>query len=117
MQSEVRKLVYDSHNACKLLAQFVKDKTLTDYRNDALLRSAVERQFIIIGEALSRAFKIEPTLSNSITNVQRIISFRNILVHGYAVVEDDTVWGVIEKDLRILLNELGALLGQDDEGP
>jgi uncharacterized protein with HEPN domain len=49
---EIRKYLFDIVQACDLLTQFTKGKTFTDYSADALLRSAVERQLGLIGEAL-----------------------------------------------------------------
>ena len=53
MPRDLRKYFYDIEQACKLLAEFTSGKTFADYTTDAMLRSAVERQFEIIGEALS----------------------------------------------------------------
>ena len=64
-----------------------------DYSADALLRSAVERQLTIVGEALNRLKKIEPAAASSITDARQIIAFRNILVHGYDIVRDEVVLG------------------------
>lgn len=74
------------------------------------MRSAVERQFEIIGEALRLAIRDDPTLEQCVTNVGRIIAFRNRLVHGYASVLSEVVWGIIETDLPTLRAELAALL-------
>ena len=57
---EIRKYLFDMWQACELLAQSSCGKTLNDYCSDALLRSAIERQFEIIGEALSQAIKLAP---------------------------------------------------------
>ncbi len=52
-----------------------------------VVHSAVERKFEIIGEALSQLSKLDLGLAQRIPNVRDIISFRNVLIHGYAVVE------------------------------
>jgi Protein of unknown function DUF86 len=40
----------------------------------------------------------------------RIVAFRNILVHGYATVDNRLVWGVVERDLAGLRDALARLL-------
>ena len=75
-----------------------------------MLRSAVERQFGIIGEALSRLAKDDPEVAAVIPDHATIIAFRNILIHGYATVDDKIVWGVIENHLRSLRDSVRALL-------
>lgn len=103
--------------ACLLVAQFTHSKTASDFRNDLLLQSAVERQFITIGEALQQALRIQPELANSISESRRIVNFRNVIVHGYAVIVADTVWGVVESDLPKLQEEVAKLLVDVDEDP
>jgi uncharacterized protein with HEPN domain len=110
MQPECRKYLYDIQTACGHLAAFAAGKTFADYRSDALLRSAVERQFEIIGEALGRALKVDPRLADAISETRRILAFRNILVHGYATVSDEVVWGVLEQNLPTLRQKVAALL-------
>ncbi len=41
---------------------------------------------------------------------RRIIAFRNILIHGYADVDDRLVWDVVQGKLPVLRRELEALL-------
>ena len=111
---EVRKYLFDIAQACDLLVQFIKGKTLDDYTADPLLRSAVERQFEVIGEALNRAIRMDPSLSTRVSDSQRIIAFRNRLVHGYATVADELVWGVLEANLPKLCREVHALLDEPE---
>jgi uncharacterized protein with HEPN domain len=75
-----------------------------------MLRSAVERQFEIIGEALNQALRLDPTLADRISHSGRIIAFRNRLIHGYAFIADEVVWGVLETHLPTLHKEVTALL-------
>lgn len=74
-----------------------------------MVRSAVERQFEIIGEALNLLRQSNPGLAGRITDASRIIAFRNRLIHGYATVSDDVVWGVIEASLPVLAHEVACL--------
>ena len=110
---ETKKYLFDIAEACDLIAQFVKGRTFADYQSDPLLRSGVERQFGIIGEALKLALQNDPSLVASISNTTRIISFRNRLIHGYATVADEVVWGVLETNLPVLTREVKQLLEKD----
>ena len=56
MRLETQKYLYDIQKAAGLLAEFLTGKTFADYQRDAMLRAAVERQFEIIGEAVSEVF-------------------------------------------------------------
>ena len=81
MRLESKKLLFDMQRAAQLIAQFTTGKTETDYHSDAMLRSAVERQFEIIGEALGKLHKLDPATAMRISEHRRIISFRNVLIH------------------------------------
>ena len=92
------------------LLSFVAGMSYEDYREDRKTQAAVERKFEIIGEALNRLSRINPELLSQITNYRSIISFRNILAHGYDSVEDRVVWGIVESDLDQLLRDVIRLL-------
>lgn len=106
---EVRKYLFDISEACGLIEKFVAGKSFENYTQDPMLRSAVERQFEIIGEALAGLLRVAPELSERVTDARRIIAFRNRLIHGYASVADEVVWGVIEANLAPLRREVDAL--------
>jgi uncharacterized protein with HEPN domain len=109
---EVRKYLFDIAQACDLLAEFTKEKTFEDYSADPLLRSGVERQFEIIGEALNQALGLAPDLTNRVSDCRRIVAFRNRLIHGYAFISNEVVWGVVEKNLPALRREVQSLLDE-----
>jgi uncharacterized protein with HEPN domain len=115
-QLDIRKYLFDIHEACGLLFHFTAGKSFSDYAADPMLRSAVERQFEVIGEALGQALRLDPSLSSKISNTGRIIAFRNRLIHGYASIADEVVWGILEANLPILQKEVVALLGDPGKG-
>jgi uncharacterized protein with HEPN domain len=107
---EVKKYLFDVDQSCDLIRQFTEGITFSQYAASPMIRSAVERQFEIIGEALAQALLTYPELQSRISNIGRIIAFRNRLIHGYASVSDEIVWGTIEANLDILKKEVQLLL-------
>lgn len=114
MRLESRKLLEDIRQAATLIRQFADKRTVQDYAGDAMLRSAIERQFEVIGEAVNRLTKLDPTTASRISQRRRIIDFRNILIHGYDLVDTNVAWDVVQNDLRTLLREVEALLSEPE---
>ena len=110
MHPRVPKLLEDIRNA----ADFVKTETegisLDQFRQNRLLRQAVERNFEIIGEAARRLEKEDPITARGIRDCRRIIAFRNVLIHGYDVIDPAIVFSAITDDLVPLLRDVQALL-------
>lgn len=110
MHPRAPKLLEDIRSA----ADFVKTAThgvvLEQFKQDRLLRQAVERNFEIIGEAMRRLEKDDPDTVAHITHYRHIIAFRNVLIHGYDVIEPAIVWSAITDDLVPLLGDVQALL-------
>lgn len=99
-----------------MTAEFVVDKTrdrsLEDYLADDLLRAAIERQFEIIGEALVRLRRVDPSTLDLIPEHAQIIAFRNVLVHGYDAIDHRRVWDAIQNSLPQLHAIVVSLLSQ-----
>lgn len=110
MPRDPRAWLADIVAACDLLIEFTRGKTFSDYAGDPLLRSAVERQFEIVGEALRVALQHQPELGANITDARAIIAFRNQLTHAYSAVDDATVWGLLERRVPQLRAEVTRLL-------
>lgn len=104
--------LHDIFHAGHAIKEFVAGKSFEAYATDEMLRSAVERKFEIMGEALNRIRRDDPELLAHIREHRDIISFRNILVHGYDSIDDRIVWGVIEEDLDNLLEDVNRLIEQ-----
>ena len=110
MPPEAKKYLFDMQNAAAHIVRFTAGISLETYKSDVMLRSAVERQFQIVGEALFQLSRRFPEITRQVTDHRAIISFRHVLVHGYDSVRDEIVWGVIENDLPQLQRELIALV-------
>ena len=117
MKDETSKYLYDIRDAVLAITRFVKGMTFDVYTEDELIRSGVERKFEIAGEALNKLRTVDPELVERIREYRSIISFRNILAHGYDTIDDRIVWGIIQEDLNNLLIDVNRLLeGKDPLG-
>jgi len=76
--------------------------------SDKMLRRAVEREFEIIGEAMSRIEKLDSTIE--ISGKRQIISMRNRVIHGYDKIDNEIIWGTIVRHLPTLKLEIDSLL-------
>ena len=113
MRLEAKKYLFDIKQAADLLVEFTDGTEFEDYETGAMLRAAVEREFEIIGEALAQLARLDGEVASLISEYRRIISFRNILIHGYANVDNRLVWDIVQSNLPILRNEVTALLAED----
>jgi len=110
MPHDPKKCLLDVIEACELIQEFTENVCYDEYTANALVSSATERQFEIIGEALNRIKRIDDELLLKISEAERIIAFRNVIAHGYDVVSDKVVWDVIRNKLPILHKECQDLL-------
>jgi len=110
MRLEAKKYVFDIQRAAASIAEFTSGLFLEEYQRRPMVRAAVEREFEIIGEALTQLMKVDAAVAVRISDHRRIVAFRNVLVHGYADVDDQLVWDVITAKLLTLQEEVSALL-------
>ncbi len=109
MSDEVKKYLSDIFECITFIeTQVGPVKIFANYKNNLLLKAAVERKIEIIGEALNKALKLEPTLI--ITNKEKIISTRNRIIHAYDAVDDNMIWEIVVKHLPLLKEEVSVLL-------
>ena len=78
------------------------------YQGDTRTRRATERNIEIMGEAVGRIQKADPTFQ--ISNARQIIATRNRIIHGYDTVSDEEVWGIVVRHLPLLKQEVNELL-------
>jgi uncharacterized protein with HEPN domain len=102
MAPDPRAFLWDAAAAAGAIRRFTAGRTRDDYLADELLRSAVERQFEILGEALNRLQRSAPGLAARVPDLAKAVAFRNLLIHGYAIVDDGTVWRTETRNCRRL---------------
>jgi uncharacterized protein with HEPN domain len=115
MDNRAKKLLFDVLASGRSISEWCHGRTFADYERDRQFRRAVEREFEIIGEALSRLAQIAPETASRIENLNRIIAFRNRIIHGYDTVDDATVWGIAESYLADLIEDAEILLKEGGE--
>ena len=109
MQPDARKYLLDALNACEAITGFTQQALLDNYSTNLLLRSAVERQFEIMGEAFSQLDCIEPEYRHQYPDMGKIIGMRNRIIHGYDSVDDAIVWDAVKNHVPQLLQWLESL--------
>jgi uncharacterized protein with HEPN domain len=110
MQPRSPKLLEDIRDAATFIREVTQGKSLADYDRDRLLRQAIERNFEIIGEAVKRLAQQDADTAARIDDYRQIIAFRNVLIHGYDLVDHALVWSAIEFQVPALLRDVEALL-------
>lgn len=112
MRRDPRAYLWDALNAAEAIQGFVRGRDVTQYAADALLHSAVERKFEIIGEALGQLAKLDPGRSAQVPRLGQSVALRNVRIHGHAVVNHETVWNVIHDALPDLMITLRRRLAE-----
>ncbi len=109
MEHEIKKFLFDIIESINSIESFLGDtREFKIYMENKMLRRAVEREFEIIGEAMSRIDKINPDII--ISSKRQIINMRNRVIHGYDKIDNEIIWGTIVRHLPSLKQEITELL-------
>jgi uncharacterized protein with HEPN domain len=110
MRRDPRAYLWDVREAADAIASFMQGRGFDAYAGDLMLRSAVERQLAIIGEALSQLARVDQGLAARIPELRRVIGFRNVLIHGYDQIDNAGVWRIVEAVLPPLRRRIADRL-------
>jgi len=110
MNSAARSRLHDALRACRAILDFVQGRTFEEYERSLLLRSAVERQFEIVGEALRQAELADASVRTRVAHLRQIVGLRNRLIHGYDVVDQQLVWSIVRDEVPPLVEQLASAL-------
>ncbi len=117
MDDRVAKYLFDVKIAIEEIDSYFSSKTLDFqvFKENLMLKRAVERNLEIIGEAVNRLCKVDDNFYNHITGAKLIIGLRNHVIHAYDNVSDEILLSVIIKHLPVLKNEINQLLNEATE--
>jgi len=110
MPRDARAYLSDILESCDAIATATAGLDSEGYLASRLVRSSVEREFTIIGEAIVVLSRKSPEVFAAITQARRIVAFRNQLTHEYPVIDDEAVWVIARRDVPVLRSECGDLL-------
>jgi uncharacterized protein with HEPN domain len=109
MQHSIEMYLLDINKSIDSIFEYLEEVLdFDDYELNKMVRRAVERELEIIGEALNRIIKIDPLID--ISDIRRIINLRNVIIHAYDNVDNVIIWGIINKDLQLLKDQVNVLL-------
>ena len=77
-----------------------------DFIDSEIALTAVERKFEIIGEAVNRLSHETSDIDNHISSYHRIIGLRNVIAHGYDLIDYELLWDVVANYLPNLIEEI-----------
>lgn len=104
MPHSVDKLLIDIRIACEEIQSFVQGQDFEMFLSSRLLQLGLEREFEIIGEALVRLERIDAEgLECKIPEYRKIIGFRNLVAHGYDIIDDAALWDLTQNHVPELL--------------
>ena len=112
MTEKQLKLLYDVKLALDEIDTYFQSelKTFENYQRNIKLKRAIERNLEIIGEAINRIIKDDPSFP--IDNALKIVGLRNQIIHGYDSVSDENIWSIVTLNLPKLKTEIDSLIGK-----
>jgi uncharacterized protein with HEPN domain len=109
MQLEIQKYLFDIKTSIDSINDYLGDnRDFSTYKTNKLLKRAIERELEIIGEAAGRILKIDSSFP--VEDARKIVDLRNWVIHGYDIIDDVIIWGIISKHLPVLKNQVAVLL-------
>ncbi|MGO2037594.1 MAG: HepT-like ribonuclease domain-containing protein [Brevibacterium sp.] len=111
MQREAGAHLWDASEAAKLIQEFSSHKSsLAEFQSDLIIRSAIERQLEVLGEALNRLRRDDADTGSRVPEIDKIIGMRNILAHEYGAIDYEIVWSAATTRVPKLIPVLEELV-------
>ena len=109
MQPKVLKYLLDIESIISEI-EIIKERLGNDFNvftKDVIMQRAIERELEIIGEAVRKIMELRSDIE--ISSFKKIIGLRNIISHAYDSIEPELIWGIIQRDIPKLSDEIQKL--------
>ena len=108
--------LWDALQAARRVTEYVEGKSIGTYLKNSMVRAAVEREFILIGEALNR---LTETSANSLPElpIESLIGLRNIVTHQYEFVDHARIFAIATEQMATLIRALENALPPEPPDP
>lgn len=112
MSNRLPKHLFDALTAVRLAQEFSSGLSFESFGSNVLVRSAIERQLEILGEACQRMVQSDPDIRRRLPEVAFAIGLRNKIIHGYDRIENAVVYDTLMQDLPALAERLDQELAK-----
>lgn len=111
MDERILKWLFDVKFAIEEIDGFIENQgnDFFKYKENLMLKRAVERNLEIIGEAINRIVMKDAVFIEKISNAKAIISLRNHVIHAYDNISDENIWSILTNHLPKLKTEIEQL--------
>lgn len=115
MDERILKWIYDVRIAIDEINGYFenKEKDFLKYRENKMLKRAIERNLEIIGEAINRILKRDEAYEKQISNARAIIGLRNQVIHAYDNISDENIWSILINHLPNLESDIDKLIREN----
>jgi len=113
MKPETAQWLRDALGAAQAIAQKSSSLTPNEFLADKWFQAAVERHLEIIGEALNRAYRVEPEIVERLPDARGWIGLRNVLAHAYDRVRSSIIWDTVQQEVPGLIGQIQRLLDEE----
>lgn len=110
MRREAGAHLWDAAEAARLVHEFASGNTESDFNADLIVRSAIERQMEILGEALKRLRRDDADTAARVPGLDRIVGMRNVLAHEYGDIDYEILWRATATEIPTLIPILNQLV-------
>jgi len=106
---EDKSYLWDILDACNDILLFLEKKSFEEFDKEKIIRFAVERQLLVIGEASK---KLSDNARNQLQDIpwKKMIGLRNIIAHEYGEILVERIWRIAIEDIPPLKKKIESTL-------